>query len=623
MLKKIRGFFRDYKQFGFVLFAFALGIALDLVGQDQISHWVLGIAAIVNVLPLLAGMYHDLRSGKYGIDLLAATAIITSVILHEYIAAMIIVVMLTGGESLEDYAENRAKVELDALMERAPKTARLIRGRKEVEVPIKQVVPGDKLIIRPGEVIAVDSIVLEGDTSVDESSLTGESLPIDKKTGDVLMSGSINIDGVITIRATATAANSQYEQIIKLVKNAASTESPFVRLTDRYAIPFTVLSFSIAGAVWFLSGDPMRFLQVIVVATPCPLLLAAPIALISGMSRSAKHGIIVKTGSALERLAQVRTVAFDKTGTLTEGKPTVDNMQVFGSYKRSEVLALSASVEQSSSHILARAIVNHATTQNLKLQKVKNLTEIPGKGLRAMVNGQNVLIGTLAFMQSEGVQLPSAFKAKSIKTTSTLVAVNGKLAGIISFSDAIRKESRELLRRLKQLGIRHTLMVTGDNKTVAASIANKLGIGEVVSEALPGDKVQAIEALKFRPAAFVGDGVNDAPVLTAADVGIALGARGSTAASESADVVIMLDNIEKVAESIQIAKRTFSIARQAILIGIGLSLIMQMVFATGRFSPALGAGLQEVVDVVVIFIALRAHGSFRAKKVPTLYLKEA
>ncbi len=622
MLKKVRHFFREYKQFGLVVIAFATAIVLDLAGFDTAAKWILGLTAIINVIPLAWGMLEDLRSGKWGIDVLAATAIVTAVILGEYYAGMIIVLMLTGGEALEDYAENRAKVELDALLSRAPKKARILRGRKEIDVPLSQVTIGDKLIIKPGEVVPVDGVILEGQTTIDESSLTGESLPIDKVTGDVLMSGAINIDGVLTVRATAAAADSQYQQIIKLVKNTASTESPFVRLTDRYAVPFTVLSFGIAGSVWAISGDPMRFLQVIVVATPCPLLLAAPIALISGMSRSARNGIIVKSGSALERLAETRTFAFDKTGTLTKGTPELNDITTFGSYKKDEVLAAAASLEQGSAHVLAQAIVDTAADKKLSLTKAKNLQETPGHGLSARVAGREVLVGKLDFLTQNGVQVAKGFKNTSVKTTATFVGIGGQLAGVITFVDNVRDDSKSMLGRLKELGIKHTLMVTGDNQAAARNIANKLNIEQVVAEALPGDKIRAVAGLEHRPVAFVGDGVNDAPVLTAADVGIALGARGSTAASESADVVVMTDDINQVAKSLDIAKSTFSIARQAIVIGIGMSIGLQLIFATGRFAPSLGAALQEVIDVAVILIALRAHGSFRKPKT-TLKLQQA
>lgn len=623
MFKNIRHFFREYKQFGLVVLAFIAGLGLYLTDQDTVAGWVLGVTAILNVIPLLWGMWQDLRNGKYGIDILAATAIVTSVVLGEYIAGMIIVLMLTGGEALEDYAENRAKVELDALLDRAPKLAHRLNGRKETDIRVTEVALNDKLVVKPGEVIPVDSIVLEGITTIDESSLTGESLPVDKKPGDQLLSGAVNMDGAIVVRALATAEDSQYQQIIKLVKNAASTESPFVRLTDRYAIPFTVLSFGIAISVWVISGDPMRFLQVIVVATPCPLLLAAPIALISGMSRAAKHGIIVKSGAAFERLAQVRTFGFDKTGTLTEGRPVVDTVTTFGSFKQDEVLAAAASLEQNSNHVLAQALANEAAKKKLTVLKAKQLQETPGYGLAASVNGKKVVVGKLVFLTDSGIDLPKSLKIAAPKSTATYVAIGGKLAGVVSFRDAIRSDSKHMLERIRSLGARDTLMVTGDNKAAAAAVAKQLGITSYIAEALPGDKIRAVEAAKHRPVAFVGDGVNDAPVLTAADVGIALGARGATAASESADVVIMTDDINQVARSYEISKKTFSIAQQAIVIGIGMSVVMQLVFATGRFSASLGAALQEVVDVTVIFLALRAHGSFRRPKPADKKLQQA
>jgi heavy metal translocating P-type ATPase len=613
MFRKIKRFFGNYKHFGIVVIATLISLGLDLGSIDVAAHWILGTIAILSTFQLLAGMWRDLQDGKYGIDILAATAIITSVILHEYWTAIIIVVMLTGGEALEDYAERRARLELDALLNRAPKLAHVLRGRKVVDIAIKLVQVGDKVIIKPGEVVPVDGIIIEGATSFDESSLTGESLPVNRKTQEEVLSGALNIEGAITIRAAHTAADSQYEQIIKLVKSAASTQSPFVRLTDRYAVPFTIVSFIIAGTAWAMSGEAIRFLQVIVVATPCPLLLAAPIALISGMSRAAKHGIIIKSGTALERLAVVKTIAFDKTGTLTHGTPVVGIVTAFSPFKQNEVLAAAASLEQSSTHVLARAIVDVARSKKLAIVKAKHLIESPGHGLQAKVGKGQVIAGKLSYLKEKGVSIPSDFNENDIKNTITCVAINGKLAGIINFSDEVRAESKPMLARLRELGIKNIIMVTGDNKVAAAAVAKNLQISEVISGALPADKVRAVEAAQPRPVAFVGDGVNDAPVLTASDVGIALGARGSTAASESADVVIMLDDIAQVAKGIEIAKSTFSIAKQAILAGIGMSIVLQLIFFTGKFKPVYGAAVQELVDVSVIFIALRAHGSFRKK----------
>lgn len=617
MLQKIIKIITHRYLLSSALFGSLIALALDLTGHDMLSHWLLTVVVTGNLIPLVWGMIKDIRAGTYGVDILAATAIIVAIIMQEYWAAMVIVLMLTGGESLEDYAEHRARRELDALLTQAPQKARILRGRKEIDVKASDVRPGDKIVVRPGEVVPVDAVILEGTSSFDESNLTGESLPELKKVGDTMLSGSINLDGAVIARALHSAADSQYEQIIKLVRIAGQSKAPFVRLADRYAIPFTVISFGIAGVAWVISGDSMRFLQVLVVATPCPLILAAPIAIISGMSRAAKHGIIVKTGSALERLAEARTIAFDKTGTLTQGTPVIEGVKTYGTFSRDHVLGLAAALEQSSNHVLARAIVEKAQASNIKVPKARNVSEIAGNGLEAVVNNKKVLVGRLGLLQESAIELPKKFNAKDIQATAAFVAIDGQMAGIITFKDEIRPEAKQTLDRLRDLGIRDIMMVTGDNQATAKTVASKLGIQSFHAEALPGDKIRAIENASNHPIAFVGDGVNDAPVLTSADVGIALGARGSTAASESADIVIMKDSLEHVAESREIARRTFFIAKQSIFVGIGLSVVLMAVFATGKFKPIYGAAIQEVVDIVVIFNALRAHsagkGNFRRK----------
>lgn len=608
MLKKITRFFKEYKQLAIVIVSILLALPLELTGYDKAAHIILGVSALTNAVPLVWDMIQDLRSGIYGVDILAATAIITSVILGEYWAGIVIVLMLTGGEALEDYAERRAKTELTALLERAPTKAHLIKGRKTLDVLVSKLRQGDKIIIRPGEVVPVDAVIVEGTASFDESSLTGESLPQVKKLGEELLSGSVNLDGAITAKALRSAEDSQFEQIIKLVKSASASKAPFVRLADRYSIPFTITAFTIAGAAWISSGDPIRFLEVLVVATPCPLILGAPIALISGMSRAAKNGIIVKTGSAIEQLAAIKTLGFDKTGTLTKGEPQVDDIKSFGTFTPNQVISYAASLEQTSNHVLATAVISKAKNLKVKFVKSKKIREVAGKGLQAHMQGKEILVGRLSLMQENLVDLPKNFKVDSVQQTAAFVAVDGKLAGLITFKDEIRPDSQTTLARLKKLGVKNLLMVTGDSQSTAKAIAKKLGITEVHAETLPADKLKTIENTKTKPVGFVGDGVNDAPVLAASDVGIALGARGSTAASESADVVILQDNLSQVASGVEIAKRTFFIAKQSILIGIFISTGLMLVFSTGKFVPLWGAILQEVVDVIVIFNALRAHG---------------
>lgn len=613
MFKRVTHFLKEYKEFSFASVAALIGLGLDLAQLDTASHWVLIITALIISIPLATDMVKTLRAGHFGIDVLALTAIITSLVLGEYWAAIIIVLMLTGGESLEDYAEKRAKKELTALLAHRPKKAHLLKGRKTIDVRVSEISVGDKLIILPGEVIPVDATIIEGTTSVNEASITGESIPVTKAVNETIVSGAVNIDGAITVKALQTAANSQYEQIIKLVRTATSGNAPFVRLADRYSVPFTALAFLIAGAAWFVSGDAMRFLEVIVVATPCPLLLGAPIAIISGMSRASKNGVIIKTGTALEQLAAVTTVAFDKTGTLTRGLPSVSTVKAYGTFTADDVMQAAAALEANSNHILAKAITDFAAKQGVSFQSAKQVKEVAGHGLSGRIKGKTVFVGHMKLMEQESVKIPTDLKHDTAKGTVTYVAINGVLAGSVSFKDEIRDEASSMIKRLQKAGVRKFALITGDNEAAAVSIAQKLNIVDVYPDCLPAQKMHAIEELDG-PVAFVGDGVNDAPVLTTADIGIALGARGSTAASETADVVIMHDDVARVATAVEISKRTLFIAKQSVLIGIIISLGLMAVFATGRFTAVQGALIQEVVDIIVIINALRAHGSLKSVK---------
>jgi heavy metal translocating P-type ATPase len=606
-MRRVVSFLRQYKLFSLAIIALIVSLVLQLTHHAPIAHWVLGIAATLAVFPLLWDMWQDVRVGTYGIDILAATAIITSVILGQYWAAIVIVLMLTGGEALEDYAHRRAQSELKSLLNNAPQKATVYKKNKLVEVKASELHIGDRILVRPGELVPADAIILEGAASFDESSLTGESIPQPRDVGAQLLSGSLNIDGAITAKVTAAAEDSQYQQIVRLVRGAAASQAPFVRLADRYALPFTVTAFAIATAAWVVSGSSLRFLEVLVVATPCPLILAAPIALISGMSRASRFGIIVKTGGALERLAEAETIAFDKTGTLTRGELAVENVTAFGSYTPEQILAIAAGLEQQSNHVVARSVVQAAADKGIKPVKTKHVKEIAGRGVEAMQSGKDVVVGRFTLMTDREVRLPTRFDRKKIQQTAVYISVNDELVGMITFLDEIRPEAKQTIEQLKSFGVRNMLMITGDNESTAQAIARELGITKVYAETLPADKLRLMEAVKERPLAFVGDGVNDAPVLTGADIGIALGARGSAAASESADMVIMLDDVSRVAIAMAIARRTFRIARQSIMIGIAMSIGLMLVFSTGKFTALTGALVQEAVDVFVIFNALRAH----------------
>lgn len=597
--------------FSVAALAAILALLLQLAGAAVAAHWILGTAALLAIVPLARDMWEDFSAGSYGIDVLALTAIITSVLLHEYGVAIVMVLMVSGGEVLEGYAERYSKSGLDTWLGRMPDRAHVIRGKKTLDVPATEVRAGDRIIIKPGEPVPADCVIIEGDSSFDQSSLTGESLPAAKGKGAILASGSINIGTDVTAKATQTAARSQYQRIAKLVRAAAGSQAPFARAADRYSIPFTIFAFALAGGIWIWSGQAIRFLEVIIVATPSPFILAAPIAITSGMDRSVRRGIIVRTASALERLARVRTLAFDKAGTLTEGHPRVADIIPQGKHTKSEVLSYAAALAAGSSHSLAGAIMEAAVVKKVRVPKARHAKEMAGSGLSATISGKRVITGHLSLLHKNGVAIPMQFMGASLQRTAVYVAIEGKLAGAITFTDKVRPESAQTLKRLKSLGIRHFLMATGDSQAAAKPLAKKLGIGTVLADASLAAKLQAVEAVAAKPVAYVGDGAHDAPVLTAADVGIARGVLGSADGSDSADIIIMRDQFSYVADSLQIARRSLKVARQGLLIGTSLSLILMLTFATGRFAPIYGAALQEVVDVVVICNALRAHSGGR------------
>lgn len=598
---------RFIRHYPLLFVTLALGLVaggLALTGHEQWAQWVISAYGALIAVKISVSILRDILHGKYGVDVLAVVAIISTIAVGEYWATLVIVFMMLSGEALEDFAGRRARRELTALLERAPKLTHVERGDLVEEVAIDEVQIGDKVHLAAGDMVPVDGVVERGESMLDESSLTGESEPVAITPGSKLMSGAVNGDAPIVMRATATAADSQYAQIVELVRAAGDSRAPFVRLADRYAVPFTIVAFSIAGVAWWMTGDARRFAEVLVVATPCPLLLAAPIALISGMSRAAKHGIILKSGAVLEQLSRVRTAAFDKTGTLTNNELQFSGVEPVDGIAPDELLRIAASTEQHSAHMTARAIVTEAERRHIKLFSVANAKETPGKGIELTHDGIKLLAGRLDFLQSHGVHVREGSNAGK---TATHVARGDTYLGCVTFADTVRANSRETLDKLRAAGVQKLVMLTGDYRATAERIAHELGITDVHAECLPRDKLEVMKSIRERPVMMVGDGVNDAPVLAASDVGVAMGARGATAASESADAVIMLDDISRVALGVQISQHTIHIALQSVLIGIALSVALMIIAAFGWIPAVVGAALQEVVDVVVILNALRAH----------------
>ncbi|PNI09898.1 cadmium-translocating P-type ATPase [Arthrobacter sp. AFG7.2] len=590
-------------------------------GLDQPARLAASAYAAVVASLRAVSMLRSLREGRWGIDILALMAIASTVWVGEYLAALVVILMLSGGEALESFAQGRAARELRSLLARAPRFAhREAAGSILEDAPVGEVVPGDVLVVRPSELVPVDGELLSEAASLDESSLTGESLPVERVSGDLLLSGSVNGETAIRMRATATAEDSQYSRIIALVEEAASSRAPVVRLADRYAVPFTALAILMAGTAWLLSGDPVRIAQVLVVATPCPLLIAAPVAFLAGTSQAAHKGIIIKNTGTLEQLAKARTAVFDKTGTLTSGRPVLDTVQVpadqgtgtVQAVGAERILQLAASAEQYSSHVLAASVIEAAALHNLELLPVTRATEHATQGVEAVCGGDTVVVGKAGLVRNSS----AGFREAALQSgqLAVYVAVNGIYAGALVMKDPLRSDARETLARLQRLGVQHTMLLTGDAQGTAAHIAEEAGILQVQADCLPEDKVKAVAAVRERPVIMVGDGVNDAPVLAAADVGIAMGAKGATAASESADVVIMLDNLSRVALAVDIGKRTVSVALVSIWTGIGLSIGLMAVAMTGYIPAVTGALLQELVDLATILNGLRAlHGAGRQK----------
>ncbi len=599
-----------------------VGAVLWLAGLETAVRYGFSIYAVVIAAIETIGMARDLRQKRFGIDILAVIAIIATVAVGEVIASMIIVLMVSGGKALEDFAQGRAQRELSALLDREPQTAhRLVPGSSRVDdIAAADVAVGDLILVRSGEVVPVDGQLESATAAFDESSLTGESLPRTRVAGELILSGSINGNLAATIVASALARDSQYQAIVGLVKQASTNRAPVVRLADRYAIPFTVVSLLIAGVAWAVSGDPVRFAEVLVLATPCPLVLAAPVAFMGGMSRAARAGIIVKGGAVLEQLARVRTAVFDKTGTLTLGTPEIARTLPRAPFDDRALLSLVASAEQSSSHVLAASIVAAAREQGLTLHTVVQSSEVAARGVIATLEDHVVAVGTLGFIRDIA---PDAGEVElAVGELAIYVAVDEQFAGIIIATDSIRPNARSTVGGLHRAGVRRVLMLTGDAQATADHVARSIGISEVRANCLPLDKVEAVRQVRERPVLMVGDGVNDSPVLASADVGIAMGARGATAASEAAAAVILVDDISLVLRAVEIGQDTVRIAMQSIWLGIALSIGLMGVAAFGLIPATLGAGIQEVVDLATILNALRALRD-RPRAVPTASPRQA
>lgn len=593
--------------------AVALGGLLHVIGKPHWGDLVLAGGTALVLAPLTWTVLSSLARRDVGVDMIALVAIGGALSLQEWGAGAVVALMLSGGNALEEVAAGRARRELTSLVERAPRVAHLRRQAGAIEeVPVDQVTVGDVVVVRAGEVIPVDGLVDSTEAVVDESSLTGEPLPVVYARRGHVRSGTANAGEAFELRAIRPAAESAYAAVVRLVREAESQKAPFVRLADRYAIVFLPVTAAIAGLAWALSGDAIRALAVFVVATPCPLILAAPIALVSGISRAARAGVIVKGGGVLEQLGEARTVLLDKTGTLTLGTPEIEHVISSNGLRPDEIVRLAASLDQLSVHPLAEALVHQAQDRGLKLSFPEHVREDPGRGIDGIVDGRRVSAGSETWLQAQDLEPEGAHwdTGRFPGRATIAVAVDGRAAGAIVMADRVREDAPKLVDELRRAGISHVAMVTGDRAAIGEEVGRRLGLDQVYPDLAPDEKLAVVRTMQrrrdLRPVVMVGDGINDAPALALAEVGIAMGAAGATVSSETADAVIVVDRIDRVAEAVRIGRRSLAIARQSVVAGMGLSVVAMGFAAFGLIVPIAGALLQEAIDVAVILNALRA-----------------
>lgn len=582
------------------------GLALMAAGSDLAAMaWAAGVIPVLAAL--VVEIVRSLSKGEVGLDIVAALSMSAALFFGEALAAAVVAVMYSGGTFLESYAEGRARREMSDLLSRVPRTATRHGTGSLEEVPLENILPGDLLLIRQGDVAPVDGTVESDRALLDQSALTGESMPVGRDRGMEVMSGSTNAGEAFDLRATHRAADSTYAGIVRLVEAAQKSKAPMSRLADRYSLWFLGLTVFLATAAWWLTGDPIRAVAVLVVATPCPLILAVPVALVAGLSRAAHFGVLIKGARPLESLAQIRTLILDKTGTLTDGRPQIVSVETSGDMPADEIVALAAALEQASKHPMAQAIVAAAKAKGIPLSLPDHVVETPGEGLAGMVGDRKIVVGGAGFVAAQISTSEIESQARDAGSVIVAVAVDGKLQGRLVMSDALRAGTGDLLAGLRRLGVARILLATGDRQAVAEAVTEGLGLDGVRADLTPDQKVLLVIAeRKNGPVMMVGDGVNDAPALAAADVGVAMGARGAAASAEAADVVLLVDHLDRLLSGIEIAQRARQIAMQSVAAGIGLSVAGMIAAALGYLTPVQGALLQEVIDVAVILNALRA-----------------
>ncbi len=597
---------------------FIVGAGLIVSACLEVAHvphadGFLASVLVICTIPYVLRMMNDIRQGHFGVDIIALLAILSAFSLDQLLPGAVILFMLSGGEALEEYALARARLQLTQLLSRAPSVAHLQKNGTLHDIPVSHVSVGDVLVVKPKETIPVDGAIIEGHSSIDESMITGEPLPVEKGPSDQISSGSINTGDVLVIKTLRESRHSKYEQIVRLVHQAETQKAPMVRLADRYSGWFTVVTLLLSGAAWAFSHNPLLALAVLVVATPCPLIIATPVAVMSGISLAASRGIVVKNGGALETLSRVRAFVFDKTGTITFGEPSVSRI-IPESLSESETLRIAASLDQLSAHVLARSLVKEAKARGLKIVMPSHFHEKIAEGVTGTIDGREYALGKKNFVETMGASVPEYViklheKHRGLGEKMIFLFSKKEFLGAIAFADRIRHETTQVFKNIHDSGVESLTLLSGDKTVAVKEIAKAVGIKKALGDLKPEGKVAELQKIRktIFPVAMVGDGINDAPILAAADVGIAMGSHGATVASETADIVIAVDTLSRVYEALQISKRMVHVAEQGIYFGIGVSVLLMVIAAFGYIPPVWGAIIQEMLDITVILNALRVH----------------
>ena len=593
------------------------GFGVRLAGYGEWSGALWAAATIPVLTALLIQIAASLLRGDVGLDIVAALSMTGALAFGEHLAAVVVALMYAGGQYIETFAERRANREMTALLSRAPRTAIRYHNGKLEEVGLDVIEPKDRLLVRQGDVVPVDGLVAEGIAVLDQSALTGESVPVQLRPNEPVMSGVTNVGDAFDLSATHRAAESTYAGIVRLIEAAQASKAPMSRLADRFAMVFLAVTVLLACGAWMLTGDPIRALAVLVIATPCPLILAVPVAIVSGVSRAAKVGVLVKGGQALETLARVRVLVIDKTGTLTHGQARIVEIRRLSGLSSEKLLQLAASLDQASKHVIAQTLVLEARARGLDLLLPTEIEEVPGEGISGMVDGQSVVVGGTRFVAQRIPSASEVFASGQYPVGSVVVAVavNGSLGGLLILADRLRSEAAQVIDSLRRMGVTRIVLASGDRRDVAEAVTIGLHLDAVHADLTPDRKIAIVQAERSNgPVMMIGDGVNDAPALAAADLGVAMGAKGAAASAEAADVVLLVDRLDRIPIAVQAAQWSRQIAFQSVYAGIGLSVVGMIVAALGYLTPVQGALIQEAIDVAVVLNALRA---LQGPKVPS------